>query len=221
MIRKMLLIASAIAVPLGATAVSAVAGPSIAGATPLAITCHISGVTINFATPGISQGGSFTSSPTSTSTTTASTLACGSAGSGTSAGNTLVKDNTQCTGTNAPVTGCSVGQYNYDSASAFAGGATTLWTQLPKMKFKINGVTYKSKSTSSSSTFCTGGEPGFTIKGKLTSPAAHANEPAKLTACLGHDTGPGTTGSFAADFNQPGVTIATVDLASDSKAKIQ
>jgi hypothetical protein len=93
--------------------------------------------------------------------------------------------------------------------------------QLPKMKFKINGVTYKSKSSSSKSTVCTGGEPGFVIKGKLTAPLAHAGEPAQLTACLGHDTGPGTTGVFSADFNQPGVTISTVDLASDSKAKIQ
>jgi len=39
--------------------------------------------------------------------------------------------------------------------------------------------------------------------------------------CLGSDTGPGTTGNFAADLGAPGVTIATAVIAADSKAKIQ
>jgi hypothetical protein len=111
--------------------------------------------------------------------------------------------------------------YNYDSAAGFTALSTTLWQEVPKLKFTIKGVLYTSKSTSSNGTVCTGGELGFVVKGKLTAPAAHVNEPTKVTACLGTDTytGPGT-GSFTADLGQPGVTIQTAQLAADSKVKI-
>ena len=224
MIRKMLLIASAVAIPLGATAVTAVAGTSSAGAvTPLAISCTLGNPVVSFAAPGLSQNGSFTTAPTSTTTTSAQTLKCGGAGNGTGPGQSIVSNNTACTATNVPVTGCTAPppqMYNYDSVAGFSGTATTLWMQVPVINATINGTNYSSSSKSSAGIVCAGGELGFKIKGKLTAPAAHAGEATKVLVCLGSDTGPGTTGSFTNDFNQPGRTIATATMANDSKLKI-
>jgi len=221
MTRKILLIASAIIIPLGATAVTVVAEPATAGAAPLAITCHFTSGVTTFASPGLSLNGSVSASPTSTSTTTASGLNCGGAGTGTGNGNSITSNSTPCTGTNLPAPGCALGLYNYDSVGAVAANATTLWMQLPKIKFTIAGTAYQSKSSSSNfSIACASGEAGFIIKGKLTKPLAHAGETTKVQVCLGSDTGPGTTGVFAADLGVAGVTIATANVAADSKIKI-
>jgi hypothetical protein len=224
MLKKMLLIAAAVAIPMGATAVTAVVQSGTAGAvTPLAITCKVSSGTVTFAPPGISQNGSFESASTSTTTTTTVKYKCSppTGSIGTTAPLNIVTANTQCTGTNTPVTGCSTGQYNYDSTSGFASNASTLWSDIKTLSIKIGTTTYKANLASSSvSITCASGEAGFNLKGKLTAPAAHAGETMKFTACLGSDTGPGTTGVFANDFGAPGVTIATAALAADSKAKI-
>ena len=224
MLRKMLLIAAAIAIPLGATAVTTVAESGPAGATPLAITCKVTSGTVDFAPPGLSQNGSFESASTSTATTTKVKYACSPPAGGVGKTNPLsiTTANTQCTGTNTPVTGCTAGQYNYDSVSGFASSASTLWSDIGTLFIKIGAIKYQETLTSSSVALtCASGEAGFNLKGKLTAPAAHAGEPMKLTVCLGSDTGPGTTGSFANDLGAPGVTIATANLAADSKAKIQ
>jgi hypothetical protein len=223
MLRKMLLIAAAVAIPMGATAVTTVVQSGTAGATALSITCKNTGGAVDFALPGVSNNGSFSSSPTSTTTTTASTFNCGSAGTGKSKGMSIVSNSTPCTGTNTPVTGCSVGQYNYDSASAFGSSGSQLAAEIPKLKIVIGTTTYITKTVSSAVTLCSGGEAGFVLKGKLTSPAAHAGEAAKLTVCLGSDTGSGTTGSFTKDYTNistDGATIATANFASDTKVKI-
>ena len=227
MLRKMLLIASAIAIPLGATAVTtgitAVAESGTAGATALAITCKSTSGGVTFATPGVSQNGSFSSSPTSTTKTSTANFNCGAPGTGKSKGMSLVSNSTQCTGTNTPVTGCTAGQYNYDSASGFASSGATLAAEIPTLKIVIGTTTYISKTSTSAVTLCSGGEAGFNIKGKLTSPAAHAGEATKLTVCLGADTGLNTTGSFTNDYgaiSTNGAVIATAAFASDTKLKI-
>jgi hypothetical protein len=224
MLRKMLLIATAVAIPLSATAVTAVVQSGTAGATPLAITCKVTSGTVDFAPPGLSQNGSFESASTSTTNTTTVKYSCSPPAGGIGKTNPLAitTANTQCTGTNMPVNGCTSGQYSYDSVSGFASSASTLWQDVGTLKIKIGVTSYTETLTSSSVALtCASGEAGFNLKGKLTAPAAHAGEPMKLTACLGSDTGPGTTGVFANDLGAPGVTIATAALAADSKAKIQ
>jgi len=225
MLRKMLLIASAIAIPLGAigvTAVTSVAQSGTAGATALAITCKATSGTVDFATPGLSSNGSFESASTSTTTSTTVKYGCGSAGTGKENPINITTPSTACTGTNTPVTGCTSGQYNYDSVGGFASSATTLWSEVGTLKIKVGATSYTETLTSSSAALtCASGEAGFNLKGKLTAPAAHAGETMKLTACLGSDTGPGTTGNFVADLGAPGVTIATAALATDTKVKIQ
>jgi len=225
MLRKMLLIAAAVAIPMGATAVTAVVQSGTAGAAALSITCKNTAGAVDFAPPGVSQNGSVNTSPTSTTNTTASTFNCGSAGTGKSKGMSIVSNSTPCTTVPTPPA-CSppyTGNYNYDSASAFGSSGTQLATEIPKLKIVIGTTTYITKTTSSAVTLCTGGEAGFVLKGKLTSPAAHAGEAAKLTVCLGSDTGTATTGSFTKDYLNiatDGATIATANFASDTKVKI-
>ncbi len=224
MLRKMLLIAAAVAIPMGATAVTSVIQTGTAGATALAITCKVTSGTVDFAAPGLSQNGSFESASTSTATTTTVKYGCTPPAGGVGKTNpiSITTPSTQCTGTNTPVTGCSVGQYNYDNEGSFASNASTLWSEIGTLSIKIGATKYTANLTSSAVALtCASGEAGFNLKGKLTAPAAHAGEPLKLTTCLGADTGPGTTGNFVNDFNQPGVTIATAAIAADSKAKIQ
>jgi hypothetical protein len=219
------MVAAAIAIPLGGIAVTAVTGSAVAGATPLAITCHLSAGTVTFATPGLSGNGSITSATTSSSSTSAETLSCGSAGTGSSSGQSIVTDNTACTGTNAPEPGCTLGQYSYDTVGGFTSGSSTLWTRLSKFKFKIGTTTYKAKSSSSKQTVCGGIEGGFVIKGKLTAPAAHAGEATKLVVCFSGDSGSHTTDNFTTDFgnasSNPLIVIATAGIDPTlSKVKI-
>ena len=228
MLRKMLLIASAVAIPLGATAVTtgftAVAESGTAGAAALAITCKVTTGTVNFATPGISANGSVQAASTSTTTTSTVKYKCTppatTVANGTTKPLAIVSNATPCVGLNNPIAGCATGMYTYDSTGDFAAASSTLWQTIGTLSIKIGAVTYKANLTSSAATLCTGGEVGFNIKGKLTALAAHAGESVKDTICLGADTGVGVTGSFTADIGQPGVTIATATIATDSKAKI-
>ena len=79
MIRKLLLVAAAIAMPASAGTVALVSTSSVAGAnTP--ITCALTGI-VHFAAPGITKNGSLTTAMTTSTTTTGGTLsgsACGS-----------------------------------------------------------------------------------------------------------------------------------------------
>ena len=224
MLRKMLLIASAVAIPMGAfgvTAVTSVAQSGTAGATALAITCKVTTGALDFATPGLSSGGSFESSPSSTASTSTIKYNCASAGTGTTKPSSILSASTACTGTNTPLVGCTAGQYNYDNEGTFAAGATTLWSRIGSLKIKVGSTSYTVQLTASNRALtCASGEAGFNIKGKLSAPAAHAGEAVKDTVCLGGDSGPGTTGNFVTDFTTPGVTIATATIATDSKLKI-
>jgi len=229
MMRKMLLIASAIAIPLGAIGVAAINGSTVAGAsgsTLLNITCKIGGSTVTFASPGLSNDGAISASSTSTTNTSAQTLTCGAAGNGTGPALSIVTNSTPCTAAGVPAAPCTAPppqMYSYDTVSGFGGSSTTLWTSIPKFKFKIGSTSYTSKSKSSAGTVC-GSELGFVIKGKLSAPAAHANEATKVTACLGTDTTTGTcsgTGLFANDLGFTGCTIVTASLdPTTSKIKI-
>jgi hypothetical protein len=219
MIRKMLLIAAAIAIPLGGTAV--VTGVAAASAPPpfTPITCHVGTSTTTFAGNGLSENGTFTTASTSVTTTTAATMTCGAAGPGSLPAQIITTANTACTGAGAPSPVCTGPTGFVESqVSGFSSSSTTLWMDIPKIKFKIGSpsVTYKSKSSSSSATICGGTEPGFNIKGKLTAPASAVNQPTKLTACLSGDTGPNTTGNFAADLSaansDPTIFIQTAGL---------
>ena len=229
MMRKMLLVGAAIVMPLGAATFTAIAGPTIAEATSTPIICHPGTPfsLVHYAPPGLSQAGSFSPSPTSTTTTDSQNLNCTSGASGVAhiPAQSLVINSTKCTGTNAPDQGCTAGQYHYDSIGAFANNASTLWTSIPTIQFTINGVPYTFTSNASNAAAgCQSvGEVGFTIHGTITSgPAARVNHVAKYVACLGADTGPGTSGSTTADLGNPNFTgnIQTSTIDNNSKIRI-
>jgi len=231
MIRKILLIASAIAIPLGATAVTAVNGSTSAGAVSVPIVCHPTGTlgVVTWAAPGLTLGGTVSASPTSSTTTTAQTLNCGALGGGTAAARTgataIVTSSTVCTGPNLPLPGCAAGLYNHSSISGLAGNSGTLWNSLPTVSWKIGTTNYTmSSSSSNTAAGCIAlGEIGFTIHGTITTgPAARMGHAAKYVACFSTDAGPGTTGSFTADLGNPtfGGTIVTAVLSANGKLRV-
>jgi len=238
MIRKLMMVAAAIAIPISGAAVATVAtvGTSgVAGAVQPNIKCNIVGETVTFATPGISLNGSFTTATTSatnTSATTADTCKVGSTPeTGSSKASTIststVGAATTCTGVNTPVHGCTTPPpqyYSYDSTASYASSGSGL--VVPTQKFKINGVTYKLKTTTTAAIVpdsgpcgLTSGEGGFSIKGTLTAPATYSGDAFKLTACLAGDSGTDTTNNFTNDFNSASggnasIVIATATLDS-------
>jgi|HubBroStandDraft_6_1064221.scaffolds.fasta_scaffold07093_3 hypothetical protein len=213
MIRKMLLVAAAIAMPLGITAVTAVNGATSAGATPT--TCSVS-ATITFAPPGISNPGSISMSKTTQTTVTGETFGGGCTGSGPNLAinSKSVKCDKHTAGLPSSNTACTPGNYGYGSWSNYASsGASTIQKATKKLSFTVNGVTYKTKTTSATAVGCAGGEAGFKVVGTISSPKAQKGQPSTFTACLGAVTGTGLTSytNFVANFNGPG-TVATAQI---------
>ncbi len=237
MIRKMALIAAAVAMPASVGAIAATGGVASATGTPVNVTCNLTSK-VTFATPGLSKSGSVTTAKTSSTTTSAGTLGgggtCGSGG--TEPGLTIKSNTVKCTGTGKPssVPACKKGKYGYDSFAQYEGtGVSSLKAALATVSFTINGVTYKSTTTAAVADLaCTtsatyGGEIGFKITGALTLPSADAGQVTTLTACLGAVTGSAlqtATGATAPSFARSllhgtastVIKTATVDPASSS-----
>lgn len=214
MIRKLIMVAAACAVPLGVVALGA-GQASAKGSPPPSppLNCSASG-TVTFASPGISNYGSASPSKISTTTTSPITYSgapanCGSGGSG-PANNINSKSTLKC---NKKVSGedangatrpaCVPGDYVYDSAGQFASaGVATIQKALKHLSFTVNGITFAGKTTSASvsqSGQCPG-EIGFDVSGTVKAkPFTYSQF--SLVACLGNDSGPGTTGSFLADIS--------------------
>jgi len=234
--RKMLLIAAAVAMPLGAIGVTTIAGSTVAGAsnsTALNITCKISGAAVTFAGSGLSANGTITSLLTSTTTTSAQKLTCGTAGKGSSPGLSIVTNNEACTAVDTPEIGCPAPppqMYDYGSVAGFAASSGTLagpTGSIPHITAKIGTTTYMINTTVSSVALtCGTGEAGFSIHGKIATPLAHKGEKVVVTACLGADTHTGSCNTtpplnmFATDLGLAGCYINTAALAADSKVKI-
>jgi hypothetical protein len=232
MIRKMLMIAAAIAVPLAATAAVTVGTATVAGATTLPITCKLGSGVVTFGSAGLTQNGTLTTATTGAQTVSATSLNCGSNGTGTGKTFNITSANTACAGANNPTSSCT-GPTGYlvGYALSYATTATVLWQEIPTLKFKINGVTYKDKATSSAAIepggTCGLSGSGFSVKGHLTAPAVYNNAPTKLSMCLDADTGTGTSGSFITDISSeiagtaPTMVIDSATLDSTlSKLKI-
>lgn len=228
MLRKLMMVAAAAAIPLGGVALTA--GTASAKAPPPPsppLNCSASG-TVTFAPPGISTNGSV--SPNKTSTTTTSGLTLSGAGCGTGgsepANAIVAKSTVKCskkvpdqnsTGGSQP--GCLPGDRVYDQASAFAStGTATLQKALKKLTFTVNGITFSAKTTSATTSGAgqCSGEIGFVVSGTVKAkPFTYSTF--TLIACLGADTGPNTTNSFLADIaaslgGNTAITIATATI---------
>jgi hypothetical protein len=201
MIRKLLLVAAAIAMPVSVVAVTGVAAYAKTPVPPdPAVTCTVSG-SVNFAPPGISQNGAVSASKTSTTTTSATTF--GGAGcSGGSGPNTITSKSTKCdkhtAGQPSSNPACTPGNYGYGSWSNFvSGGTTSIQKALKKLNFTIGAIAYQTKTTGASeilpgaSNPCGSNEVGFQIVGTVKAPKNDKGQTSTLNACLGAITGTG------------------------------
>jgi len=221
MIRKMLVIAAAIAMPVSVIAVSGVTAGAASKPPPdPAVTCSVS-ATVNFASPGISTPGSVHASKTSTTTTTSESFGDGCTGS--APANNIVSDGVKCTGPSTPSsnTACTAKKpttYGYDSWSNYAStGTASIQKALKKLSFTINSIAYSAKTTASKTISCADSEAGFQVSGTISAPKNDKGQTFTINACLGASTAaPGSaplnsTSNFAANAFGPG-TIASAQL---------
>jgi hypothetical protein len=114
----------------------------------------------------------------------------------------------------------------YDTVALFVGSFGTLYNEDKTISWKIGSTTYTAQNTASSLAGTgsgpgnCGSEVGFVLAGHLATSKTATTE---ITACFKTDTGPGTTGSFAADLaTESGgntsmvIATATLDGATSS-----
>ena len=232
MIRKLLIAAAAVAMPIGAFA--AISATTTAGASGTdhvgPYTCAITGLvppaaTITFAGTGLSVAGSVAETTTVKQTTTAAVLPV-SPSCGTVAGSigvlNVITATTPCSATTTPALGpiCTSGDFAYGSWSAFlSGGAATLVTGIPHPKVKIDGDTFAGTSTTATA-ILPGGTCGATEAGFLLSGTVTANEgysAFSIQTCFGNVTAPaGSVGPFVPDVGVNTVKTVQFDPADST-----
>jgi hypothetical protein len=206
MIRKLITIAAAIAIPVSAiTALGAVVGTGVASARaepPTSITCAESG-TVALPRPGLTHDGSLTSKATETTKVT-----IGGTGTGcdTHASKPkIITDTTPCAGAMSPPPICTPGNPRdpnyYDDAQGYASSASSgVGSALP-IETEDNGTKiWLEFGTSNSSSTC-GANQGFTLTGNVD----NVTQTVVLgtytdNICVTGDTGPNTTNNFAVDL---------------------
>lgn len=219
MIRKMLVLAAAVAMPAAAMAgVAAVGGSGVASAkalAPIDVTCSLSG-SITFASPGLSHNGSLTNKSTE-ATKTAITPGGGGACPTKTIKNTISTPTTTCTGdttVDAPICAIDLGTKTeskdpnyYDSLSGFVtAGTSDIQTSLANgVATTDNGTKIVLDVADGSVAQIVGGACGSNVGFGLTGPvklATGASTTATYTMniCLGEDAGTGVSGSFVTDF---------------------
>jgi hypothetical protein len=199
MIRKILLVAAAIAMPVGM--VAATGSTAFAGSKPPpdpAVNCGISGASITFASPGLTAAGTLTASKTETTSTTGLTLVNGSTTcSGSSAGNSIVSKTGSCKTEASEYPVCSgatkTEKYAYDSVASFSSSSSTsaIAKSLKSLSLSINGISYVTKTKSATAVTpgagnaCGASEAGFQINGVVSTPSNDKNQTATAVICLG------------------------------------
>jgi len=235
-IKKLAVLAAAIAIPVGGLASLAAISGGTAGASNRAgdkgtYTCAVAGVppaaasTVTFQAPGISSAGSVSESTISKTKTSTAQLplgaTCGTV-NGSAGPYTIAATNPPCSATTTPPLGpvCTAGDFAYGSWNSFiASGASTILTGLPHPKFKIDGDTFVGTSVTANSVVgapCTAGEAGFAITGTV---AANEGYSAfTLTACLGTVTAPPASAGtlFLNDVGSAPVAVVQIDPATSS-----
>ena len=214
MIRKLLLVAAAGAVPIGLVAMGAV-GSGVANAAKgppppsPTVNCALSG-TINFAPPGLSFLGTTTSSKDNTTTVSGvSYSGCTGYTASSASSLSIVTKNSKCPKTTPNPdpypAGCLKPLYYGDSVASFASAPlTTIEKSLKGLGLTVNGAVAKTKATSASEVEGTGGAcgpsdgAGFLISGTAkVKPYAYTSF--NLQICLSGDTGTNTTDNFFGD----------------------
>ncbi len=208
MIRKLLVIAAAVAVPTATMAgVTAITGAGIAAAAkpaPVPVTCSLSG-TVTFNKPGLYPTGSITKMTTAT-TKTAITPG-GASACGTKTIKSAIED-----------------QYYFDTVGSLLSGPADILAALAAgVKTQDNGNNFVLVPTSASSILpgdtCGASEVGFAISGNVTGVLGVLTA-FSMNVCLSGDSDPSTTNNFFGGLTG-GVAIiasALLDPATSSVA---
>jgi hypothetical protein len=221
-------------IPVIGVGVAQIATTGIAGA-KAAETCSGTGTgqVVTFASPGLSNQGTASPSAASKSKTGGGTVSCKGLvkGTGTVTKNKIKSvSTTQCSTDSNPPSPCPTSptdDFVYDSSAQFMSGSSTLYKDIKNQSWKVGATTFAVAAFTASSSIepggtCGGSEAGFLLSGPLTTgPSSLHGKTVTINACLGTDTGPGTSGSFLADFlaEQGGntsiiITTATLDPAT-------
>jgi hypothetical protein len=229
MLRKILLLAAAVALPVGVLTLAVSGGVASAkGKAPNGpVACSIS-ATVNFAAPGISTPGSESTKSTSKTTTANETLGNdGDTCAGTGKALKITSASTECTGNGEPSSNpaCTTGgkkqEYGYNSWNNYETTGTSSLSSITSLSFTINSIKYTIGSLSSGATSCSdsnvpgGVEVGFKFTGSVSKPTQDAGQNATLIACLGTTRGNGTTTDCEENFEQcigGAGTVATADV---------
>jgi len=236
MIRKMFVIAAAVAMPAAAVAgVSAIGGAGIASAKalpPVPTTCALTG-TVTFAKPGLSYNGSLTNK----TVTTSKTAITPSGLCGTKAIKSKINSTPGVCATDpTPAPACALASPKtlakdpnfYDTASSLAtSGVTQIVASLAGGIPAVNNGTKVTLQVTAPGTNAIlpggacGATVGFHLQGGVTNGGANVTA-YSLDICLSTDTGTGTTGAFFTDYaaaagGNTGVTLATAGLGAGSQ----
>ena len=203
MIRKLLLVAAAIAIPASAGAVAIVGTAGVAGAVGPTINCHVAG-TVTFAAPGLTHNGHVTTATTSTTAVSTETYSKGTtACTGTGPALAIKAANVKCSTSGATTTypACTghPTEYGYGSFDSYAKtGVTTIRADVKTVHFTINGTAYPSVTCSTSSCVAIhscptshtyGSEAGFEIKGNISTAGTYHGAATTVIVCLGSAVG--------------------------------
>jgi len=205
--RKILMGVLALALPAGTLAVTSSAAFA-KKPPPNPIVCSNFSGTVNFGI-GLSTNGQTTPNKKGGNNTTVTGGAFSCAGGGSGTAPTLTIPN----GKNTKV---SKGVYSEGTWAAFIAAGGSLKKDLKTIAFTINGGgdNWKSKGSAEVVGAPCGTTPvsevGFQLSGQVT--GQYATKTATILACLGTDTGPGTSGSFGTDFGASGLTVLTAGL---------
>jgi len=235
MIRKMLVIAAAVAMPAAAVAgMTAIGGAGIASAKalpPLTGTCALTG-TVTFAEPGLSYDGTLTNK----SVETTKTAITPSGICGTKAIKSKINSTPTACATASPAPACGLATAKtlakdpdyYDTASSLAtSGVSQIVTSLAAGIPAVDNGTKVTLQVTSGGTGAVlpggacGSTTGFALTGAVTN-GGTAVSSYSLTICLTGDSGSGTSGSFFPDYlsaagGNTTVTIAGATLGAGSQ----
>ena len=239
MIRKLVVVAAAVAMPAAIMAgVSATTGAGIASAKalpPVAVTCNLTD-TVTFAKPGLSYNGTLTNktsekSKSATSASPGNPAACPTKG----IKNNITSTTSSCATDPSPAPACALASaktlakdpYFYDTASSLAtAGVSNIVSSLsPGVATTDNGTkVVLAVTTGGTSSILPGGACGSTVGFHLSGAVNLAAGGSTglsytLNICLTSDTGTGTSGTFFTDYaaaagGNTGITIASATGSS-------
>jgi hypothetical protein len=225
-IRKLLVVAAAVAMPVGAFAAIS-AGTASASARAVSdkgtYICTGSGAVVTFQAPGLTVAGSVSEATFVTSKTSASVLSsggtCGTVAGSVSA-NSVKSSTTACSTSTTPPLGsvCTAGDFAYGSWNNFInGGSSGLVTGLPHPKFHIDGDSFTGNTTTATSILpggtCGASEAGFLISGTVNPLEGYTGY--SLNVCFGNVvTGTNPGAAFLTQVNMATVASVALDPAT-------